>query len=117
MYINKTSKEIGFEGEEKARDYLKNLGYCILEKNYYSKQGELDIIASDDNTLIGFEVKNWSYYSEEELYRVITPLKKKRMMQTMMNFLAVTEKAAYSYIRFDVIFINGSSIIHYKDIT
>ncbi|MCF7943949.1 MAG: YraN family protein [Spirochaetia bacterium] len=117
MYVNKTLKEIGYEGEEKARDYLKNLGYCILENNYYSQQGELDIIASDNNTLIGCEVKNWSYYSEEELYRVITPLKKKRMMQTMMNFLADTESFGYSNIRFDVIFISGSSIKHYKDIT
>lgn len=54
-----TSKsEIGKIGEDLAYEYLINKGYKILERNYWRKWGELDIIAKDPaNTLVFVEVK------------------------------------------------------------
>jgi len=47
-------------GEEKAKQYLQSKGYTILEKNFKTNCGEIDIIAIDNNnekTLVFIEVK------------------------------------------------------------
>ena len=41
-----TTKEIGDFGEKAAEDYLVEMDYLILERNYRLKFGEIDIIAA-----------------------------------------------------------------------
>lgn len=43
-----TTKEIGDFGEKAAEDYLVEMDYLILERNYRLKFGEIDIIAARD---------------------------------------------------------------------
>jgi len=47
----------GAEGEAFAADYLVKNGYRILERNYRTSLGEIDIIARDGETLVFIEVK------------------------------------------------------------
>lgn len=47
----------GRRGEELAASFLKKKGYRILEKNYRTKMGEIDIICKDGRTLVFVEVK------------------------------------------------------------
>ncbi len=54
MYEN---REIGNLGENIAAKYLESLGYHILDKNFRARQGELDIIAVDNDVLVFLEVK------------------------------------------------------------
>ncbi len=49
--------ELGKSGEELAAGFLKTKGYKILEKNFKSKLGEIDIIAKHKNTICFIEVK------------------------------------------------------------
>lgn len=51
------SQKIGQVGEEIATDYLKKKGYKILARNFKTKCGELDIIASKNKIIIFIEVK------------------------------------------------------------
>ena len=45
--------KIGREAEEAAAEYLAQLGYTIVERNYtFKKVGELDIIALDNNLMV-----------------------------------------------------------------
>lgn len=50
-------RNIGNKGEDLACQYIKKLGYQILERNYQIRGGEIDIIAKKDGELIFFEVK------------------------------------------------------------
>ena len=50
-------RETGAKYEELAAQYLVNSGYKIIELNYRIKTGEIDIIASDINTIVFCEVK------------------------------------------------------------
>lgn len=50
-------KKIGTKGEEAASGYLEFKGYRIVERNFYVKQGEIDIIAFDGEALCFIEVK------------------------------------------------------------
>lgn len=45
------------EGEEIAVDFLKKLGYKIIDRNFRARNTELDIVALHNNTLIFVEVK------------------------------------------------------------
>lgn len=49
---------LGKKGEDEAARYLKTYGYIILEKNFRSRFGEIDLIARDRDTIVFVEVKS-----------------------------------------------------------
>lgn len=51
------NKDIGALGEELSENYLKNLGYKILQKNFRCKCGEIDLIAVNKGYICFIEVK------------------------------------------------------------
>ena len=54
-------KVLGTKGETIAVSLLRSQGYKILERNFHSRFGEIDIIAQDADTLVFVEVKTrWS---------------------------------------------------------
>ena len=53
-------KNIGNKGEDFTTEYLRKKGFKIIERNYYTPYGEIDIIAQQSNELIFFEVKTRS---------------------------------------------------------
>ena len=50
--------ELGKFGENEAVEYLKEKGYKILERNFYCKRGEIDIIALDKKEIVFVEIKS-----------------------------------------------------------
>lgn len=48
---------LGKKGEEIALRYLKKQGYKIIEQNYRSHLGEIDLIAKEKDILVFIEVK------------------------------------------------------------
>ncbi len=55
--MQNTRQKFGEQGESLAVWYLKKNGYKILEQNYRTKLGEIDIIAKEKKTLVFVEVK------------------------------------------------------------
>ena len=57
-----TKKEIGKRGEEIAAEFLQRKGFSVVERNYHSRWGELDLIAvkSDEAGLA-----NEMYFDDE----------------------------------------------------
>jgi len=73
------TRNLGILGEDLAAEFLRKNGYKILERNFRSKFGEIDIIAQDKDTLVFVEVKTrWSekFGLPEE---AITPWKIKKI--------------------------------------
>jgi putative endonuclease len=50
-------QRLGRTGEALAAEHLSRLGFQVLERNYRTRYGELDIIAFDGLTLVFCEVK------------------------------------------------------------
>ena len=50
-------KSLGRLGEQLAADHFERLGWRIVERNYQTRFGELDLIALDGATLVFAEVK------------------------------------------------------------
>lgn len=58
MLTGQHNQAVGASGEQAATDYLVNQGYAILERNFRSRGGEVDIVAKDQEGYIVFvEVK------------------------------------------------------------
>lgn len=97
-------KEIGQEGEGLAAEFLKRQGYAILQRNFGCKQGEIDIVAQDGETLVFVEVKAFYKASWAEGPAVnVTPAKQKQIIRAARVYLAKLGKEAYS--RFDVVVV------------
>lgn len=66
---DKSTRQIGDEGEELAAAYLESKGYTVLDRNYHFERAEVDIVAYDNEMCIVFvEVKTRSTnrYGEPE---------------------------------------------------
>lgn len=50
-------RHLGAVGERLAADHLTRLGFAILDRNYRTRWGELDIVAFDGRALVFCEVK------------------------------------------------------------
>ncbi len=70
----------GLEAEERASLYLQTIGFKIIERNFHSKFGEIDIIASKEGILHFCEVK-FSQTSDPILR--ITPAKMVKIIKTI----------------------------------
>ena len=46
------SNTLGAWGEEKAARFLTERGYTVLERNFHSRYGEIDLIAEDGEFLV-----------------------------------------------------------------
>jgi len=100
------TKEIGNKGESKATDYLTSKGFSIIERNYRTNGGEIDIIAGKDNVLVFVEVKSLPNGSPELLQTELNRRKLQRIVKSSKCFLLKHRQYSNSYVRYDVIVID-----------
>lgn len=55
--MSRYNKDLGDFGEAAARNFLSEKGYKIVAQNYYTRNGELDIVCIDKNNIVFVEVK------------------------------------------------------------
>ena len=94
-----TTKEIGDFGEKAAEDYLVEMDYLILERNYRLKFGEIDIIAAKDGGLVFVEVKTRKSNLFGEPSEYVDRKKQERVKKAAMVYADVEN----TDMRFDVI--------------
>lgn len=95
--------ELGKVGEQIAVNFLLKKGYKILERNYYFKKIEVDIIAQKNNTLAVIEVKTRSsaYYGNPQDF--VKPAQIKRIVTAIDYY--IQENNIDLEIQFDIIAI------------
>ncbi len=71
------NKKIGIVGEMVAETYLINNNYKIIEKNFSTKTGEIDIIAKQKDEYVFVEVKTSKYYKNSSFSPEVRVNKKK----------------------------------------
>lgn len=95
------SRAKGNLAEERASEFLLTLDFVIVERNFYSRFGEIDIIAVKEKVLHFVEVKSGADY--ESAIQNITPKKLSRLVKT-----------GYAYMkknRLDVDFVYDAVIV------
>jgi Predicted endonuclease distantly related to archaeal Holliday junction resolvase len=100
---------LGRRGEDLAAAHLNDLGLVILERNYRSRAGELDIIARDGDVLVICEVKTRSTEHFGHPLAAVDHRKLRRMRRVALDW--VSERGVRpGSIRFDVIgILDGAS--------
>lgn len=99
------TKLTGKAGEDKAADYLKKKSYEIICRNWRTREGEIDIIALKEDTIVFVEVKNLPNTPFEEIGRIVGKTKQKKIIETSKHFLNSYRKYNSMYIRYDVVVI------------
>jgi putative endonuclease len=113
------SYKLGVEGEETAEKYLVQHGFDILERNFHSQQGEVDIIARDKETLVFVEVKNYSFRSLGSPLSAVRKSKRESIIHAARTYL-LKKSLHKTACRFDVLALyrnpNGARTIeHFKN--
>ena len=110
--MKRNSVSLGKEGENKAVEALRTAGMSIITRNFRSRQGEIDIIALDGETLVFVEVKAYSKFGLESLAYSISQKKQRRIIETAKYFLSINRQYYGRAIRFDVVFIGNEAVSH-----
>ncbi len=97
-------QEIGKRGEDIATEYLQKLNYRILERNFRTRRGEIDIIAEDKNKkdIVIIEVKTRRTTKYGTPAEAVTRTKQKHLYAATCYYLYKKNWWNKS-IRFDVI--------------
>ena len=102
-------KLLGRVGEKKAVDFLKDKGYKILETNYKTHIGEIDIIAEDKGVITFVEVKLRSSYDYGTGAEAVNHKKQEKYFKVATEYLVRKGKTECS-CRFDVVEIQDGQI-------
>lgn len=93
-------RAIGRLGEDTVCAYIERRGYEILERNYHTRDGEIDIIARGGETVAFIEVKtrkNADYGTPAEF---VEARKQERIIKTVLSYIA--DLSEDLNLRFDV---------------
>jgi len=112
--------QMGSWGEEVAAEYLRDLGYVILERDWHSGHRDIDIIARNDEYIVFVEVKtrrNTDFGTPEQA----VDWKKRRNLRHAITHY-VNYRKIDAPIRFDIITVVGTlgtphpTINHLEDV-
>lgn len=94
---------LGRVGEEVAARMLRDAGVTILDRNWRCPRGELDIVASDQSTLIFCEVKTRASALFGDPAEAVDPTKASRLRLLGAMWLIAHPGGRWADIRFDVV--------------
>jgi putative endonuclease len=114
MRMQMNTKDIGNKNEDIAVSYIENLGFKVIERNYYARKlGEIDIIAISDKVWHFIEVKS-AEANFDPIYN-FTPSKLKRIINSTHYY--IKEKNLDIFFSIDVIVIRGNQIEFLENVT
>lgn len=96
------TRSLGQTGEAVAAKYYIQKGYLLLNHNYRTRMGELDLILYREDTVVFAEVKTRSRAGKILPREAVGPAKQRRLIAAAAQYL---QKSPYadSRIRFDVV--------------
>lgn len=100
--LTRRRRQLGMFGEDLATSHLQNSGFVVLDRNWRSRSGELDIVATDGRMLLVCEVKTRSGTSTGPPEGAVTEAKAYRIRRLALEWLA-DHWMDWTPIRFDVI--------------
>ncbi|MCW8955307.1 MAG: YraN family protein [Gammaproteobacteria bacterium] len=97
--------QTGQQAEQLACDYLQQQGLSLVERNYYCRLGEIDLIMQHQTSLVFIEVR----YRKNNLFggaaESITAKKQHKLQKTALHY--IQQHKTRQNTRFDVVAITG----------
>ena len=103
-------RHVGNDKEDMVCLYLQGFNIEILDRNFYTRHGEIDIVGKDGDYLVFFEVKYRKDDSYGDPLEAISYSKKKRIYNAARVYLYLKHYPENTFIRFDCVGVTGSRI-------
>lgn len=97
-------KKLGEKGEDAAVAYLERAGLTVVERNWRSTRGEIDVVALDGEVLVLCEVKTRSTKAKGTPDEAVNPAKQRRYGRLAAEYIQQAGLGEIA-VRFDVISI------------
>lgn len=110
-----SSRERGAKYEELAAEYLQKQGFQILQRNFSSRFGEIDLIAREGRYLVFVEVKYRAQNNGGHPLEAVDARKQRRIGKTADFYLLRYGYGETTPCRFDVVGILGEEVIHLRN--
>ncbi|MGV6853367.1 MAG: YraN family protein [bacterium] len=101
-------KKTGDYWETVAKQHLASYGFKLIKQQHHSRQGEIDLIALKNDTLVFCEVKYRSSTHFGGAISSVTASKQHRIILAARHFLMKFPQYSQYNCRFDVISISGN---------
>lgn len=101
----------GEHAEDNALQFLIKQGFKPVTRNFRCKQGELDLVMADGNTLVFVEVRYRSSDKFGSALESVTYKKQQRIITAAQTYLS--KHRHDGPVRFDVVAISGDSSINW----
>lgn len=98
----------GDAAEERACRHLERSGLTIVERNFRTRGGEIDIVARKGDVLVFVEVRSRGESDFGTPEESVTPAKRRRIVAAARRYLSKVPPTSWRGARFDVIAIEGS---------
>lgn len=108
MDSNKNSNAIGQQAEAFAKAYLLKQGLGFIQANFHCKLGEIDLIMSDQDSLVFIEVKARKNHHFGSGLDAVNNRKQQKLIKASQFYLQQRRLLEHP-CRFDVISINSDS--------
>jgi putative endonuclease len=100
--MTKVTQLLGEWGEKVAAEHLVSQGMVVLDRNWRTGSGEIDIIARDGDAVVFCEVKTRRGSVFGDPAEAVTPTKSRRLRTLAAQWLAISQVRP-SQVRFDVV--------------
>ena len=111
-------KIIGKKGEFICREYLVKKGYRIITQNFYTRKGEIDLIAYKNGLYIFVEVKCRKIYNSNfSVENAFSINKQRKFIQSVNYFLGKYNKNKKVDYRIDfaIVYLEKRKFIYYRN--
>lgn len=109
------TREVGTTYEQIACDFLQKEGLRVIETNFRTRMGEIDIIAQDKNEIVFIEVK----YRKDTEYGgapfAISRSKQQTIVRVAQVYIKMRKLPVHAFYRFDAVLIDGADVRHIKN--
>jgi putative endonuclease len=99
--VSNKGAKVGKIGENEASNYLEQLGYQILFRNWRNGKDEIDIVALHNNWVVFVEVKARTSQAFGEPWQAVNQRKQTAMIRAAEAYIA--QNAVENNVRFDIV--------------
>jgi len=106
--LSRDAGSLGRDAENLAWQHLQGHGLKLLQRNYHSRHGEIDLVMQDRDSVVFVEVRYRRQTRFGSAAESVDRRKQSRLIACAQHYLQMHPQTARLPCRFDVVTIDGS---------